>query len=99
MSNANPSFKENIELFLVKNIIVFTPSSALNISNLAPPDCLQLADPTFGKPGHIDVLIASTSTQKCCIMRHHELSRLMPGSLQDPILTMNSAGPSTTLED
>ncbi|GFV03373.1 hypothetical protein TNCV_4019701 [Trichonephila clavipes] len=55
MSNADASFKQNIELFLLKNIIDFTPSFALNISNLALPGILQLADPTFCKPVRCDV--------------------------------------------
>ncbi|GFX21843.1 hypothetical protein TNCV_2311221 [Trichonephila clavipes] len=55
-----------------------TPSSALNISNLAIPNFLQLADPTFCKPGRINVLIGcqwvSQILKKMAFLQRHTAS-------------------------
>jgi hypothetical protein len=59
ISNKNESFKEELEFLVIPKITDLTPSVPLNISNIHLPQCIQLADPEFFKPGKVHMLLGA----------------------------------------
>ncbi|CAL1274528.1 unnamed protein product [Larinioides sclopetarius] len=57
ISNAENSFKEEMEFLIVSNITDRTPSTTLDIENLELPPNVKLSDSEFFKPSKIQLLL------------------------------------------
>ncbi|GFU27436.1 DUF1758 domain-containing protein [Trichonephila clavipes] len=55
--NGNNSFSTTLDFLVVSKITDFLPVSQINLNNLKLPQ--ELADPNFGVPGKIDLLIGA----------------------------------------
>lgn len=59
MTSLNNSFSTELSCFVLPSITSLVPGHEINISNLAIPNNICLADPTFYMPAEIDILIGA----------------------------------------
>ncbi|GFU21092.1 integrase catalytic domain-containing protein [Trichonephila clavipes] len=75
--NGNSSFSTTLDFLVVSKITDFLPVSQINLNNLKIPQ--ELADPNFGVPGKIDLLIGAEAFLdiiKEGIIRTHQTTHL-----------------------
>lgn len=58
-SLCNPEFSMSIEAYVLKKLTSFLPSSESDIKNWPMIESLNLADPTYGSPGKVDMILGA----------------------------------------
>ncbi|KAJ0169552.1 hypothetical protein K1T71_014737 [Dendrolimus kikuchii] len=58
-SRTDPEFKLTVKAYVIRNITSYIPEQNIDIINWAEINTLLLADPYFGKPNKIDVLLGA----------------------------------------
>lgn len=71
ISTFQNAFKTNVKLLVVPDITGYLPNVKVDVRNLNIPHNLRLADPSFYKPGSLEILIgADLFWQTICVGQH-----------------------------